>query len=236
MAWQAALSIVAAVALYGAVHSWLAGSRTKAWAARALGLRGAAYRLAFNIFATLTFLPVLALPALFPNRVWYRLPFPWAGVALAVQGVGVLIVLDAVRRTGLWAFLGLREPDARLSSLEGSKSNANDLAVSPPNHLRHSSPSSNARPTVVVAGPYRWTRHPIYFGSLLFLWASPLMTRNQFWFYLALSGYLLVGSVLEERRLARELGAPYLAYRRRVRDWDYLATLMGVLLALLLRK
>lgn len=194
--WQMAGILFGAVALYGALHSVLASQSVKAWAARRLGLRGGAYRLAFNAFSTVTLLPVLALPVRYPDRLLYRLPWPWTALGVAVQLLGVLLVLDAVRRTGVWAFLGLRDPEGDCP--------------------------------FTAAGPYRWMRHPIYVGSLLFLWASPLMTRNQALLYTALSLYLVVGERLEEGRLVRELGAVYRDYRRRVPTWTPWLALVGV--------
>lgn len=202
--WQIAGMLFGAVALYGALHSALISPAVKAWAAQRWGLRGKAYRLAFNILSTLLLLPVLALPLRYPDRLLYRLPWPWAALAVAVQLLGVLLVLDAVRRTGLWTFLGLRDP-------EGQR-------------------------TFTVTGPYRWMRHPIYAGSLLFLWASPLMTRNQALFYAALSLYLVVGERIEERRLLHEWGAVYRDYRRRVPTWTPWLTLLGMALAWMLSR
>ena len=87
--------IFGAVALYGAFHSALASLPVKRWAARRLGLRGAVYRLLFNLVSTLALLPVLALPLRYPDRLLYRLPLPWVAPAVAVQGFGGLLALDA---------------------------------------------------------------------------------------------------------------------------------------------
>ena len=194
--WRIAGTIFGAVVLYGALHSVLASRTVKAWAAAHLHLQGGAYRLAFNVISTLTLLPVLALPVRYPDHLLYRLPLPWAALAVAVQLLGALLALDALRRTGLWAFLGFRDPERERS--------------------------------FTVAGPYRWMRHPVYAGSLLFLWASPLMTRNQALFYAALSLYLVVGELIEERRLTQELGTVYRDYRRRVPTWTPWLTLLGM--------
>ncbi len=194
--WEILLRVFGAVGLYGVVHSWLASPAVKAWVARQWRWGGGTYRLFYNLFATLTLLPVLALPMVSPDRPLYRIPWPGAAGALALQGAGGLLVLDALRRTGLKAFLGLEDPEA---------------------HTRFQ-----------AHGPYRWTRHPVYFGSLLFLWATPWMTRNQAFLYAALSLYLLVGTQIEERRLLRQWGEPYRTYRGQVPDWDFLLTLAGM--------
>ena len=59
-------------------------------------------------------------------------------------------------------------------------------------------------------------RHPWYTGTLVFLaFCLPLTDVNLVWrFVLAI--YVLVGTELEERKLLRELGETYAAYRRQV--------------------
>ncbi len=47
-------------------------------------------------------------------------------------------------------------------------------------------------------------------------WATPHMTVGHLVFSAAMTGYILVGTALEERDLVRSLGSRYLAYRRDV--------------------
>ncbi len=71
---------------------------------------------------------------------------------------------------------------------------------------------------VVVTGPYRIVRHPMYAGALFVLIGIPLLLGS--WWGLALSPILMIGlavrSVLEERVLEAELGG-YAAYKVIVR-------------------
>jgi protein-S-isoprenylcysteine O-methyltransferase Ste14 len=67
-----------------------------------------------------------------------------------------------------------------------------------------------------VKGLYRWVRHPLYTAGLLFLWLTPLMTTSILAFNLAMSAYIAIGSVFEERRLVTEFGPAYADYQRRV--------------------
>ncbi|MBT6144256.1 MAG: hypothetical protein HOH74_02430 [Gemmatimonadetes bacterium] len=57
-------------------------------------------------------------------------------------------------------------------------------------------------------------RHPWYTGALLLIW-SRTSTRTEFIINCVLTGYILVGTCLEERKLGDEFAA-YAAYQRRV--------------------
>jgi len=68
---------------------------------------------------------------------------------------------------------------------------------------------------LVVTGPYRWVRHPMYSAALVFLWAQPHWTANGLAFAVGASLYLWLGSLLEERRLRACYGEAYRTYERR---------------------
>ena len=100
--------ILLAIAIYGALHSLLAGGWAKERAAHWFGQAGRRwYRLFFSLFGGVSFVPVLALVVLLPDVGIYRIPTPWSYLFLTVQGLGVLGVLYGVLQTGALAFLGL---------------------------------------------------------------------------------------------------------------------------------
>jgi hypothetical protein len=71
-------AILLATWLYGLIHSSLASLFAKAKARQWLGPAADRwYRLAYNIFAALSLLPVLALIPALPDSLLYRIPFPW---------------------------------------------------------------------------------------------------------------------------------------------------------------
>jgi protein-S-isoprenylcysteine O-methyltransferase Ste14 len=74
----------------------------------------------------------------------------------------------------------------------------------------------------VERGLYRFMRHPLMVGLLLVFWATPVMTISRLALAIAMTVYIAVGVAFEERGLARELGEPYLDYRRRVRAFGIL--------------
>jgi protein-S-isoprenylcysteine O-methyltransferase Ste14 len=182
------LLILLAVAIYGVVHSWLASIQAKALARRIFGrLAERTYRLAYNGFAVVSLLPVLALPAILPDQPLYTIPFPWVLLTIVLQVLAILALFIGLLQTGLWSFLGLEQ-----------------LFV-----LTKSQP-----PQLVVRGLYRWVRHPLYTAGLVFIWLTPVMTANLLVLYASLSLYLVVGAYFEERKLIREFGEAYLRYRQ----------------------
>jgi methanethiol S-methyltransferase len=181
--------ILFAIFVYGVIHSWLASNQAKALARGWFGEaaeRG--YRLGYNVFAGVTLLPVLALPALLPDRQLYALQAPWLWAAVAVQGLALAALVIGLWHTGVWAFLGIEQ-------------------------LFQPQPNVNTK--LVVRGLYRWVRHPLYTAGLAFIWFSPVMTTNLLVLNLGLTAYILIGARFEERKLRREFGEAYAEYQRR---------------------
>ena len=184
-----ALIIFLAVFLYSFVHSLLASLPVKSMAIRLFGAsadRG--YRLIYNVFAAISLLPVLALPALLPDKVLYSIPSPWILLTTFVQGMAVVALIIGLLQTDLWSFLGVQQ-------LFGTE--------------------QNNQKELVIRGLYKWVRHPLYTAGLLFIWSTPVMTRNLLVLFFGFSLYLFVGAYFEERRLLHEYGEAYALYCKR---------------------
>jgi protein-S-isoprenylcysteine O-methyltransferase Ste14 len=191
MSWiLSAFIIIIFFGLYAVVHSLLATFGAKNWARQMFG-PGADrwYRLAYNLFAIITLLPLFPLLALLPAQTLYIVPIPWLWLMLAGQLLALVGLAIALWQTGPGHFLGLAQ-----------------LVASRPNET---SPLS-------VSGFYAWVRHPLYSFSLLFLWLTPAMNTNLLIAYLVFTLYFYVGSIFEERRLLAEFGPAYQTYRQRV--------------------
>lgn len=68
----------------------------------------------------------------------------------------------------------------------------------------------------VIRGPYRWVRHPLYFFSLVMIWSCPDLTLDRLQFNAMWTGWIFLGTALEERDLVANLGNSYRDYQRKV--------------------
>jgi protein-S-isoprenylcysteine O-methyltransferase Ste14 len=186
------LLILASLAVWGALHSVTASLTAKAWAQHWFGTwAGVGYRLAFNLFSILTFLPILVLVALLPDTPLYQFPLWLTFITLPIQTVAAVAALIVLWQVDVFHFLGLRQ-------------------------LIETRPDSKAPPKLYTGGVYGWVRHPLYFFSLVILWLIPMMTVNTLTFNLGATLYFYIGAVFEERKLVAEFGDVYREHQRTV--------------------
>jgi protein-S-isoprenylcysteine O-methyltransferase Ste14 len=181
--------VLFAVLVYGGVHSFLASLWVKARARHWFGaLADRAYRLLYNVIAVVSFLPVLALAGLLPDRTLYSIPFPWILATSVGQLAAIAALLLGLLQTDVWSFLGFRQLVQSETAGEPAR--------------------------LVLKGLYRWVRHPLYTAGLVFIWLTPVMTVNVLAMNVGLTIYIIVGALFEERKLLHEYGQAYADYRR----------------------
>lgn len=182
--------ILLSVGLYGLLHSLMAGARFKAAFERRLGqaIYTRFFRFFFVVTGGITFIPSLLLIVLLPDRGIYSIPDPWVYLTLFIQGAAAVEILLVVQQTGATTFLGVEQI------------------------LRPGLPPVEK---LVTDGLYHYVRHPLYTLSLLIIWLTPTLTWDILAFNLGVTAYLWIGSIFEERKLARQFGQDYEDYRRR---------------------
>ncbi len=191
-----ALTVLSMIALFGVAHSLLAMFGIKALFVTLMGQRGylGLYRLFYNSISVLSFAPIVLYTILQPGDIYWAWEGPALGLAGAMGVAGFVGLSVSLLQIDLWRFLGVSQALAYLE----------DKPLPLP-----------AEP-LVTSGTYALTRHPLYFFSMLLLWAVPTMTAAWFGLALGSSAYFILGSLLEERRMLREFGADYARYQERV--------------------
>ena len=162
---------------------------------RMLGVWQNAFRLLYNLFALVSLVPVGMIywtADSTPVLIWpdWLHPLQWLCWLAAAY-----LVLAAARVYDTASFLGTRQ--LRQQDPGGVVSNAsNDSGLQ-------------------MNGVLRYSRHPWYLAGLILLWSRSLTARELLTSIL-LTLYLLIGMVLEERKLVREFGRAYRDYQRQV--------------------
>lgn len=86
-------------------------------------------------------------------------------------------------------------------------------------HLRGERGESSAMDSaagLVVRGPYRWVRHPLYTCVIVLLWANPVMSLDRLVLAAVWTMWICIGAFLEERDLIADFGSAYRQYREQV--------------------
>ncbi|MGE4263107.1 MAG: isoprenylcysteine carboxylmethyltransferase family protein [Desulfovibrio sp.] len=180
---------------WGALHSLMASRRIKAAFELALGPRYALYPLAYTLVSLWTFWLVLTKEPDLPQVLWALDGAP-KYLLHAVQAAGLGLLAWAGFSIGGLKMLGLPQ---LFDTLRGRIPDEADI-----------------RRDFRASGAYAVVRHPMHAGGILFLACAPTRTLGGLVFALFGCAYMLLGTWLEERRLARDLGPVWEAYALRV--------------------
>jgi methanethiol S-methyltransferase len=179
---------------YCAVHSALISTRATVFFEHILGTGYRFYRLIFNAFSLITLVPLV----FFAHSPRYRDPvvFAWSGGLRIIQyfliALAWALVISGARHYSLGQFLGFRQ--IRSDSSRGAMTASGDIDTT---------------------GVLGMTRHPWYVAVFILLWASDLNVGSIVVNFV-LSAYLVIGTLLEERKLVLEFGDKYRNYQRTV--------------------
>jgi methanethiol S-methyltransferase len=180
--------------VYCAIHSALISVIATNLFKRVLGTRYCYYRLFFNAFSLLT----LILLFLYSRSPVFEGPFlliwrgNWRIAQCALVLAAVALLVSGARHYSISQFLGLQQIRSRQSSLGLTQSGNID-----------------------TTGILGLTRHPWYLAVFLLLWTSDQNAASVI-INGILSAYLIVGTLLEERKLTLEFGDEYRKYQQKV--------------------
>jgi methanethiol S-methyltransferase len=183
-----ALALVVDLALisaFGLQHSLMARPAWKRWLAR--WLPASVERSTYVLAASLVLAGIMLAWQPLGGTVW-RLDGAWRHAMTAGYVAGFALVYLAALWLDHFHLLGLRQAWYA-------------APTSAPERLR-------------ISGPYRFVRHPLMTGLLAVFWFTPHMTWDQLVFAAAMTGYVIIGTLHEERALRRQFGDAYAAYAR----------------------
>lgn len=189
-----ALIIFLLFVLFGYSHSILASNKLKRKLIDKIGEKVAFYRLFYNIISLLTFYLVYKLSPK-PGVVVYDLNYPWDIVILMFQIISLIGLIWAASAVKLFEFAGI----AQIKRYYKGEYNVKEL---------------DERYELKKTGAFKYSRHPIYFFSILFLGLRPTMDFFYLIFFICLTLYFIIGSIYEEKKLVELFGSEYVQYKK----------------------
>jgi protein-S-isoprenylcysteine O-methyltransferase Ste14 len=187
--------IVILFAIFGYTHSLLASLKIKIWFRKTLGDLIAFYRLFYNLVGLLSVYLIYELSPK-PHIIIYDLPNPYDLIILIPQLLSLAGVFWAFKYICFKEFLGL---DQIKRFFEKRYTTELDEEF-----------------TLRIEGPYRYSRHPVYFFSITFLLFRPVMDLFYLTFFICIVAYFYIGSYYEEKKLVRQFGEIYENYKKEV--------------------
>lgn len=188
--------IVFLFGLFGVTHSFLASKKIKEKIATKLGNKIAFYRLFYNVSSFIIFLVVYEI-APKPDFIIYDLEYPYDIIVYSLQIVPIIGLIWSINKIDLKEFIGINQ----LLRYFNATYNVDQL---------------DEIPILRRDGAYKFSRHPIYLFSIMFLFLRPSMDLFFLTFALTLTIYFYIGSIFEERKLIKIFGKEYLTYREQV--------------------
>jgi methanethiol S-methyltransferase len=165
------------------------------------------FRLGYNITALGTLLPLVIYTFSLQDDSVFAWQGGWAVPRFCLLGISFGVFYGGARRYDMGYFLGLKQISSRK------------------NHTLLTEGAAFARD-----GIFAVIRHPWYLASLILLWSAlPVYHVSTTLAAAILSLYLVVGTILEERKLVAEFGDNYRAYQRGVSmliPWKWLGAAM----------
>lgn len=174
--------------LFGVLHSVLAAAWWKRIMQRWLGVNYRYYHFSYSVFAAVTMILILMFQYTMHSYLLFVAP-GWVKVLCCIPVLAGLIIMGVVIKKYFFALSGISVFYKR----------------QPPVALE-------------LGGLHRYVRHPLYFGTLLFIWSLLLVFPylNNLLACLVITLYTVWGARLEEKKLVEQFGEKYISYKKRV--------------------
>ena len=185
--------IILLFAVFGYTHSLLASEKVKIQFKKIFGELIAFYRILYNIVGLISLYLIYEFSPK-PHIIIYDLPHPYDLIVLIPQFLSLAGIFWVFRYICLREFLGL---DQIIRFIE-----------------RRYKTELDEEFTLRIEGPYRYSRHPVYFFSITFLTFRPVMDLFYLTFFICLVAYFYIGSYYEEKKLVRQFGEVYQNYKK----------------------
>jgi len=181
--------------VYALIHSVLASHRVKETFKKNFGNLIALYRLGYNLFAIVSLYLIYELSPK-PHVIIYDLPKPIDVLILIPQFIALIGILWSFKYICIKELLGINQIKRYMQ--------------------RNYSSDLDEDLTLTIGGPYKYSRHPIYFFSIMFLLFRPTMDLFYLTFFLLIVAYFYIGAYYEEKKLVRSFGEIYTRYQESV--------------------
>lgn len=174
--------------LFGILHSVLAASWWKRRMEQWLGPHYKFYHFSYSVFALITLAGVLVFQAFLPSELLYVAPV-WVKLLLCLPLLAGLVIMGVLIRKYFFSLSGISV------------------------FYKEQAPAA-----LELGGVHQYVRHPLYSGTLLFIWSVFFIypyTKNLV-ACLVITLYTVWGARLEEKKLVAQFGEKYQAYKKRV--------------------
>ncbi len=188
-----ALIITSLFSVFAISHSILASHKFKQKLTAKLGERIAFYRLFYNISSIFFFLFIYKISPK-PDYTIYDLSFPFDIIIVLLQILSGITLLWVAKSINMKEFLGF----SQITRFSNESYNTDDL---------------DEKMELRIDGAFKYSRHPIYLFSSLFLMLRPTMDFFYLVFLINMLLYFYIGSYYEEKKLLTIFGDAYKNYQ-----------------------
>lgn len=189
------LIIIFLFTVFGYTHSLFASEKVKIQFKKIFGELIAFYRMLYNLLSIISLYIIYELSPK-PRIIIYDLQNPFDLIILIPQFLSLAGVFWVFKYICVREFLGLEQIKRFFE-----KRYTTEL---------------DEEFTFRIEGPYRYSRHPIYFFSITFLVFRPVMDLFYLTFFICIVVYFYIGSYYEEKKLVRQFGDIYENYKKEV--------------------